>query len=266
MKFRFFLLLLLIFSAKLKAQNGSDERNFLNVNQSLNWKLTFNDDGTKDWQKKWFIDGYRATIHNSEEGMLFSAGPVDGDDACHAVLWTKQSFNGDIKITYDYTRTDARNKWVNIIYIQATGIDKGDYVKDIWKWRELRTIPFMRTYFNNMKALHISYAAYGNRLDSGPDYIRVRKYPLQKGAVFNTSTEILPSFFDTKLFEPGKTYKITIIKRKDTLYFQVKGGGHNNLYAWNISYAGDIKEGRIGLRLMYTRSALFKDFKVFTIQ
>lgn len=255
----------MIVSVKPEAQNVNDEQGFIKANESPLWKLMFSDDGTKDWQKKWFVDGYRATICNSEDGMLFSAGSVDGDPACHSVLWTKKSFKGDIKITYDYTRTDARNKWVNIIYIQATGIDKGEYGKDIWKWRNLRTIPYMRTYFNNMKALHISYAAYGDKLDSGPDYIRLRKYPVQPGANFSESTEIPPSFFDTELFEPGKTYKITVIKRGDKLYFQVDGGGHNNLYKWNISNATDIKEGRIGLRHMFTRSALYKNFKVFTI-
>ena len=49
------------------------------------------------------------------------AGPVPRENASHAVLWTKQSFAGDVKIEYEYTRTDDANQYVNILYIQATG-------------------------------------------------------------------------------------------------------------------------------------------------
>ncbi len=257
---------IMITSMSVGAQFLSEENRFEKENISFNWKLSFDDNGTGNWQKKWFVDGVRGSIENSSRGMLFSAGPVDGDHACHSVLWTKKSFKGDIKITYEYTRTDAWNKWVNIIYIQATGIGHGRYVKDIREWTDLRIIPYMNTYFNYMNALQISYAAYGDTLNVGPDYIRLRKYPVEPGAVFNTTTEIAPSFFDTKLFKPGKTYKITIIKRNDKLYFQIKGEGLVKLYTWNISQAKDITEGRIGLRHMFTRSALYKNFQVFTFK
>lgn len=259
-------LFLIIASIALAAQTTEDKENFARENGSPHWKLAFSDKGTGNWQGKWFVDGVRATIVNSDRGMLFSAGPVEGDDACHSVLWTKKSFKGDIKITYDYTRTDTRQKWVNIIYIQATGIDSGKFVKDIREWSNLRMIPYMSTYFKNMKALHISYAAYSNDLKPGQDYIRLRRYPLHPGSDFSTSTEIPPAFFDTKLFEPGKIYRITIIKRNGKLYFQIDGEGHSNLYSWNIREASDITEGRIGLRHMYTRSALYKNFQVFTFQ
>ena len=250
----------------LAAQSTEDKENFSRENESSHWKLMFSDKGTGNWQKKWFVDGVRETIKSSDKGMLFSAGPEEGDDACHSVLWTKKSFKGDIKITYDYTRTDTRQKWVNIIYIQATGIDSGKYVKDIREWSNLRMIPYMSTYFKNMKALHISYAAYGDVLKPGQDYIRLRKYPLQPGADFSNTTEIPPAFFDTKLFEPGKTYKIIIIKRDGKLYFQIDGEDHSNLYSWSIPEALDITEGRVGLRHMYTRSALYKNFQVFTFR
>ncbi|WP_162143053.1 DUF1961 family protein [Pedobacter glucosidilyticus] len=238
--------------------------NFKNINDLENWKLSFQDDGIKSWQKKWFLDGLRAKVENSKHGLLFSAGDVDGDDACHAVLWTKQSFTGDIKITYNYTRTDTRQNWVNIIYIHATGIGEKPYEKDISRWSNLRMIPYMSSYFKYMNALHISYAAYDDDLPKGQDYIRLRKYPVTPKANFSKTTEIAPSYFDTGLFVPGKEYQITIIKKANYFYFHVKGDGKEKLYSWDISSALNIKEGRVGLRHMYTRAALYKNFKIYT--
>ena len=78
------------------------------------------------------------------------------------VLWTKESFSGDIKIEYDYIKTDDESRCVNILYIQATGDEEGVYEKDISKWGKLREIPAMKTYFENMNTFHISYSAFGN--------------------------------------------------------------------------------------------------------
>ena len=69
---------------------------------------------------------------------------------------------GDLKIEYDYTRTDNETRCVNILYIQATGSGKGPYALDISDWNELRKVPAMATYFNHMHAYHISYAAFPN--------------------------------------------------------------------------------------------------------
>lgn len=237
---------------------------FKNINELSGWKLSFQDDGTKAWQKNWFLDGLRAKIENSKRGLLFSAGDVEGDDACHAVLWTKQSFSGDIKITYNYTRTDTRQNWVNIVYIHATGIGEKPYDKDISTWSNLRMIPYMSSYFKYMNALHISYAAYDDELPKGQDYIRLRKYPVAPKANFSKTTEIAPSYFNTGLFVPGKEYQITIIKKAKQFYFHVKGDGQEKLYSWDISSAANITEGRVGLRHMYTRSSLYKNFKIYT--
>jgi len=40
--------------------------------------------------------------------MILSAGPTAGSDSCHAVLWTKRSFSGDVKIEFEYTRADTK--------------------------------------------------------------------------------------------------------------------------------------------------------------
>ena len=141
--------------------------------------MAFDDDCTGNWTDNWFLDGKYATVENSEDGMSFSAGPEAGNDAHHAVLWTKDSFKGDIKIEYDYIRTDSAVKYVNILYIQATGDGEGEFVEDISKWNNLREIPAMRMYFENMNLLHISFAAFEND-GKGLYYVRAEDILNQK--------------------------------------------------------------------------------------
>lgn len=256
------LILMMLCSTLLQGQDIHNN-DFEILNQSTDWQLEFNDHCSGDWHSNWFLDGLRAEIENTKDGMVFSAGPVEGDHACHAVLWTKDSFEGDVKIEYNYTRTDTRTIWVNILYIQATGVDPNP--SDISEWNDLRIIPFMSTYFMNMKTLHISYAAFNrDNPDGKNDYIRARRYPLTPGENFGTTTEIPPSSFRTGLFIPGETYKITVIKTNDKLYFKVEGQNDSKLFSWDLKDSPPVTEGRIGLRHMFTRSARYKDFKIYT--
>ena len=94
----------------------------------------FSDSGTTDWQEQWFLDGEVGTVTNSPEGMTLTAGPEFKNDAHHMVLWTEDSFSGDLKIEYDYTRLDEAPNCVTILYLQAAGSGKGPYAKDITKW------------------------------------------------------------------------------------------------------------------------------------
>ncbi|MFL1013634.1 DUF1961 family protein [Flavisericum labens] len=233
---------------------------FDRLNKSEKWQLKFDDSNTTNWQDHWFLDGKRAKVETNNKSMTFTAGPIERDDAHHAVLWTKKSFKGDVKIEYDYTRTDTKQKWVNILYIQATGVKP--FKKNIYKWKKKRGIPAMKTYYNHMKLLHISYAAYNNH--TSQEYVRARFYPVPDGKNFNSSTEIQPDSFDTGLFKPNITYKITTIKTDKWLFFKVEGENEKRLFSWNISNIAPIKKGRIGLRHMFTRSARYTNFKIST--
>ena len=104
----------------------------------LDWVESFRDAGRGDWQDGWFLDGRRATVENTSIGMILSAGPIPRDNGSHCVLWTKESFEGDVKIEFDYWRLDSIQKWVNILYIQATGTGEGPYSQDIAQWSHLR--------------------------------------------------------------------------------------------------------------------------------
>ncbi len=227
-----------------------------------NWKLLFDDDCTADWRLNWFLDGEIATVENSSKGMHLQAGPEFGNDAHHMVLWTKQSFRGDLKIEFDYTRTDNETRAVNILYIQATGKGEGDFVEDITEWNHLRKIAKMSTYFNNMKTLHISFAAFPNNEET-QDYVRVRRYPVTNENGFS-QLKVEPTYFDTGLFKTGITYHITVVKTDENLIFKVEGDGLYKIFSWDTSHLSPISDGRIGIRHMYTRSAIYKNFQLYT--
>lgn len=236
-------------------------QSFNDYNDSKQWDLVFNDKCTKDWTKHWTLDGLIATVENSKKGMHFSAGPEVRNDAHHAVLWTKESYAGDVKIEFDYTRTDTDDRWVNILYIQATGDGEGPYETDIAKWNKLREVPAMKTYYENMNAVHISFAAYGNAGD-GTYYVRARRYPKPNNKSFDV-TKIDPSYDQQGYIKTGQLYHITAIKSGKQLFFKMESKDGVELFTWDLSNAEPINEGRIGLRHMYGRSAIYKNFKIY---
>lgn len=231
------------------------------------WKSAFHDPGTSDWEKMWFLDGKKATIQNSDKGLLFSAGPwTTPPDESHSVLWTHQSFEGDLKIEYTFTRNDSKERGVVILYLLATGIGDQGFDKDISKWNDKRTIPYMKTYYYYMNLFHISYATPAMPRNDNKDYVRARRYPVTPGSDFKqfaSATDLKPDYFDTNLFQEGVPHKITVVKTKDHLMMKVQNKTISKIFAWEISSPPSIDEGRIGLRQMAGRSSTYKDFRVY---
>lgn len=230
------------------------------------WTLKFEDLGETPWQDNWFLDGRVGKVTNTNKGLKLVAGPEVKNDAHHMVLWTKQSFSGDIKIEYDFTKIDNEFKMVNILFIQATGA--GEFDRDITKWNHRRQVPSMKFYFERMKLLHISYAAYGQtNIFPESDYVRARAYPLHPTEGF-TGMEIPPSYFKTGLFKKGVTYKITATKTQEKLSFAVLEKGKPKLMekvlTWSLPARGQVESGRVGLRQMYTRSSVYNNFRIYT--
>lgn len=227
------------------------------------WSDVFFDSCTDNWEENWHLDGKEARITHSEEGMDFLAGPSAGEDASHAVLWTLESFDGDVKIEYEYTRLDEATRFVTILFIQATGSGEGPYDKDIMQWADRRSVPSMRTYFNHMNTYHISYAAFDNQNDDPEeDYIRARRYMPETDRGLE-GTDLQPDVYTgTGLFAIGVPHNITVIKSGDTLFMQIVGPDQKRLCHWDTSPFPPIEEGRIGLRHMCTRAARYKDFRV----
>lgn len=229
---------------------------------SGDWDEVFTDPCTGDWQTRWFLDGEVGTVKTGPEGMTLTAGPEFKNDAHHMVLWTKASFEGDLKIEYDYTRLDNENRCVTILYIQATGSGEGPYAKDIAKWNELRKVPAMKTYFNNMNLYHISYAAFGNDGTATKSYIRGRRYMPHKTGLKGTDLE--PDYYFDDLFKPGVKHHITVIKKDRDLYMRVENPDGTTYCRMSNPGLPAITEGRIGLRHMFTRSARYQNIRIRT--
>lgn len=218
------------------------------------WAEVFSDPCTEDWNETWFLDGEVGTVANSPEGMTLTAGLEFKNDAHHMVLWTKDSFEGDLKIEYEYTRLDEAPNCVNILYIQATGSGEGPYAKDITKWSKLRKVPAMKAYYNHMNTYHISYAVGDKK------YIRGRRYMPEKQGL--KGTELKPDYFTPELFATGVKHHITVIKRDRDLYMRVENSDRVVYCHMNNPNLPTITEGRIGLRHMFTRSARYANFRV----
>lgn len=233
----------------------------------LKTNLLFEDSCTGSWKDSWMLDGERAHVINSSKGMELIAGPEAGNDTCHAVLWTKNEFSGHICIEYEYTRTDSANRFVNILYFMATGNGSADYPKDISLWNNKRRVPHMRTYFNHMNAYHISYAAFPVDNDgSQNDYIRLRRYMPDGRGLKNT--DVPGDVFNTGLFKYGVSYHIMIYLVEDAIEMRIQNLQNKqelNVYKWDASMYPSCLEGRIGLRHMYTRNAIYKNFKVWQL-
>lgn len=227
------------------------------------WIETLHDEGIDNWHEHWFLDGRKGEVTNTPEGMHFSAGPTI-EDASHAVLWSRESFAGNIKLQFDFTRTDTLNRFVNIVFLQATGTGDGSYQKDITKWSDLRETPSMKTYFNNMNLLHVSFAAYGAKEEYSVDasYIRARRYPTSLFGGSFQAMGLKPDFLNTNLFHSGVSYHLVFIKTEEELFMNVRSDEIDRLFRWDLTQVPNVSKGRIGFRLMNQRSSLFKNISV----
>ena len=223
------------------------------------WKEVFTDPGTNDWRLRWFLDGEVGTVKNTPAGMELTAGPEFKNDAHHMVLWTKESFAGDLKIEYEYTRLDRATQCVTILYIQAPGNGDGLYQKDITKWNDLRRVPAMNVYFDHMNTYHLSYAAFSGGGD-GASYIRARRYMPGKDGL--NDTDLKPDYFPKGLFQTGVPHKITVIKKSSDLFVRVENAGQTAFCHMANPDLPEITEGRVGLRHMFTRAARYRSFRI----
>ncbi len=225
------------------------------------WKTAFADAGTGDWQSQWFLDGLKASVANTPAGLVLKSGEVADGDAGHAVLWTRQSFDGDLRVEYDFTRLDSAfdHVAVCILYLHATGTGEGPYADDIFAWRRLRQVPRMSLYFTHMKCYHVSYACTG-----GEDfnYVRARRYPTRGDFVNDTRLE--PSYENVDLFKPGQTWHLVFEKVASQLTFTASLGAERHAWAWDASSFPALAGGRVGLRQMRGRESRYANFEVMT--
>ena len=250
----------------IKAEDTSvprqDNQKAFETADEAGWEKVFSDPCTGDWKERWFLDGTVGEVSTSDQGMQLTAGPEFGNNAHHMVLWTKPSFEGDLKIEFDYTRLDDEIRCVNILFIQATGSGTPPFAKDIAEWNNLREVPAMRTYFDNMHTYHISFAAFRNTGESDEQYIRGRRYMPNKDGLKGTDLE--PDYWFRGLFAKAVKHRVTVIKRGRVLHMRVANADEVRYFSMTNRTLPPITEGRIGLRHMFTRSAVYKNFAVFS--
>ncbi len=242
------------------------------MNQAHKWQEVFFDSGVGDaktgrwqdglWQQKWFLDGEIANVDNEKQGIHLHAGPRWKSQDHHMVLWTKQEFTGDLKIEYEFTRTDMEDIGsVILIYIQATGEGNEGFDEDITKWNDFRKVPYMKSYFQNMNLYHISYSTGSPFIaGNGADYVRARRYMPETNTL--RGTELPQEYADTGLWLPGVTYQMTILKNDFEIAMKVAGPDKTSYFYFKNDQFPAVTHGRIGLRHMYTRSARYKNFRV----
>lgn len=232
-------------------------------------EVLFSDPMTGDWMENWFLEGEHASLENREEGLFYSGGTVTKDDdpveyhAHHAVLWTKQEFEGDIRISYQWTHVDTSDYGAILLYVQAQGIGEEPYAKDIFKWRDMRSIPAMDKYFKNMNLISLSIR----------ENIRCKRYPWfdQEGNQYAEGGLIDPMVEYKEKIVPGKAYQIIVEKRSPMLSLRIIDAATGEAtidHTWDTTKIDEkyevkqITKGRIGLRHMATKQAIYKDFKV----
>jgi len=225
---------------------------------------------TENWQKNWFLDGKHAVLEHRDGGLAFvtTASKVDkrvdrpAFDAQHAVLWTRQEFKGDIRISYTYTKLPGCS-WQKLIYVQARGIGEKPYVEDIYAWREHREVARMDKYFNYMNLIGLSLR----------DQIRCKRYPW-KDVTRNIGleSEIRPRA-EVRKMPIGRAYYVVVEKRKKSIMLRVTDvvSGEDAVdHTWDLTDEKVLKnrkhkfveEGRIGIRQMGGHKILMRDFKV----
>jgi hypothetical protein len=228
----------------------ADDQGFADAFSLAGWCETFHDPCTEDWHARWFLDGKKGVVSTSEEGMRIDA------TGGFAVLWTHESFAGDLRIEYDFQRLDTHDSGVNILYIQATGDGQGHCEEDISAWSDRRRMAAMRDYFQNMHTYHLSYAAFPK------DYIRGRRYLPERNDGLR-GTKLQGEVFETEMFNDGTWMHITIVKRSKEIYARFSRPEKTLQHRFvNIDKPG-IEKGRIGLRLMPGRASRFRDFRIY---
>jgi len=250
--------------------------------ESLPWRKSFEYAGKQPWGDAWSLDGEKARVRRLPPGaegrpggFELHAGPKRGEDASHAVAWTRPEFAGDLRIEYEFTRLDDVDWGVNIVYLQAQGLGPAPFTADIAQWADRRNVPAMPVYYRNMSLWHVSYAAYPTRGDAPKDYLRARRYPSipkqwhAPQHLFGDVTRVDRDYRDTGLFKQGQPVRLTWIKRGSELMLRavpLEGDDVKPVYfRWDFSRSIPVWSGRIGLRQMSTRDSRYRGFTISTL-
>lgn len=264
-----FLVDMLFFSLSCRALAQEAEEN----ESAASGEVLFEDSMTGNWQEQWFLDGEKADLETSEDGLHFAAATVPGIwqarnesaekrelfDSLHAVLWTKEEFEGEIGISFEMTRTSEG--FTFLLYMLAQGVGWGPYDEDITEWNELRVIPKMNRYFHHMNLTGITFR----------DQIRLRRYPWMDESGERFSDNLIGHKIDYDQIPAGTTYQVDVELREETLRIRLEEiGNPENVLDKTFDRVSDLDprrpepstRGRIGIRHMTGTSVIYKNFEV----
>lgn len=210
-------------------------------------------------REDWFLDGKKAKIEETEDGIILSSGPTFEEDASHCVLWTKKRYHGNLKVSFDYTPLDTAGEEsvsVCILYLLAEGEGSAEYPRDITLWNDKRTVPAMSLYFEHMRLYHISFAAY-DRNHEPHSYVRAREY---KAGGFQ-GTDLKPDYLPGTLFAPGSTTHIEAMKQGHFLSFTATDDRQTLHCQWELQDP-ILQSGRVGIRQMGGRKGKFEHITI----
>lgn len=231
-------------------------------------QLLFEDSMSENWQAKWFLDGEKATLEHRDGGLAFiteESGFNKNEnraafDAQHAVLWTRESFEGDIRISYKYTRLPGCT-WQKLIYIQAQGVG-GPFDDDIYAWKEGRKVSVMSEYFNHMDLIALSLR----------NEVRCKRYPWNDLEGNDLEDEFFPRAKHDS-WPTGHELDVVVEKRKESVSLLITDTVTGKTLidqTWDLTdprVLNDhdpkfVTEGRIGIRQMGGHKLWMRDFKV----
>jgi hypothetical protein len=236
--------------------------------------ILFEDSMKANWERNWFLDGKLGFLKHWNGGLYLAAGPLTkwGErafgveepteyNAHHIVLWTRQSYEDDIRVSYRFV-TQPNSEGTQLLYIQAQGVGTPPHVPDIHAWRQLREIPGMDQYYNHMDLISLSLR----------DEIRCRRYPWQdsEGVPYGKRGLFEPMVGHPGLAE-GTPYALQVEKRKASLRLIIRDLAKDEEtvdHTWDLSKTEEtrrplhVEAGRIRIRLMGGAKILLRDFKI----
>jgi hypothetical protein len=236
--------------------------------QAAGDQVLFQDSMAENWQENWFLDGEKATLEHRDGGLAYLTEYTvnknvdrEGFDSQHAVLWTREEFEGDIRITYTYTVLPG-SSWQKLIYVQAQGVGQGPYVEHIYAWRDEREIAVMSAYFNYMDLIGLSLR----------DQIRCKRYPWNDMEGNSLETEFMPRAEHSGLPQ-GRELDVRVDKTKTSIALHIQDTETGQVvvdHTWDLTDEKVLENrdpkyveaGRIGLRLMGGHKIHFRDFNV----
>jgi hypothetical protein len=224
------------------------------------WREAFVADHKRDWRAEWFLFGDPSrgiTVSNSAAGLTLRAGDGSDPRRDHAVLWSKRTFTGDVRIEYDVTVLDGyaspppKISYCSALLVHAQGAT--NYPSDLAAWTAAQANADTSGNFvnTNTRGLQLNYAFVG---DVRGNRLRLRVNP---GYALAGQSDI------TTLFRQGQTCHVSATKAGALLTVHVTDGKATFSHTFTDAGLAAHGSGRIGLRNMNRREARYANLRVY---